>query len=69
MKIFSICPLCFCNTATKLWEASSYEQASHFLSPLVNKDKYEKLKEHIKYLQKASFVSVNINQTILDHLR
>ncbi len=59
MKIFSTCPLCFCNTATKLWEASSSEQASHFLSPLVNKDKYQELKEHIQYLQKTSLVSVN----------
>ena len=59
MKSSFNCPLCFCETSTQLWKVSSYEQASHFLSPLVNKDKYEKLKEHIKYLQKASFVSVN----------
>ena len=59
MKIFSYCPLCFCDTATKLWEASCSEQASHFLSPLVNRDKYEKLKDHIVCLQKSSLVSLN----------
>ncbi len=59
MKIISNCPLCFCDNATQLWQASSAEQASHFLSPLVNQDKYQKLKEHIQYLQKSSFVSVN----------
>ena len=58
-KIFSTCPLCSCDTATQLWEASCSEQASHFLSPLVNRDKYEKLKDHIQYLQKSSFVSLN----------
>ena len=58
-KIFSTCPLCSCNTATQLWAASCSEQASHFLSPLVNREKYEKLKDHIKYLQKSSFVSLN----------
>ena len=59
MKNFSTCPLCFCDNATKLWEASSSEQASHFLSPIVNKEKYKKLKEHIEYLQKSSFISIN----------
>ncbi len=59
MKISSTCPLCFCDTATQLWKASCSEQASHFLSPLVNKDKFKKLKEHIQYLQKSSFVSIN----------
>ena len=39
-------------------EASCSEQASHFLSPLVNR-KVQKLKDHIKYLQKSSFVSLN----------
>ena len=58
-KIFSTCPLCACDTATQLWEVSCSEQASHFLSPLVNRDKYEQLKKHIKYLQKSSFVSLN----------
>ena len=58
-KIFSTCPLCSCDNATKLWEASCSEQASHFLSPLVNRDKYEKLKDHIKFLQKSSFVSLH----------
>ena len=58
-KIFSNCPLCFSSNTTKLWEASSSEQASHFLSPLVNRDKYKKLKEHIEYLQKSPFVSLN----------
>ena len=58
-KIFSTCPLCSCNTATQIWEASSSEQASHFLRPLVNRDKYEKLKAHIQFLQKSSFVSLN----------
>ena len=38
MKNFSTCPLCFCDNATQLWEASSLEQASHFLSPLVNQE-------------------------------
>ena len=59
MKIVSTCPLCFCKTATKIWEASCSEQALHFLSPLVNREKYEKLKEHISYLQKSSFISLN----------
>ena len=59
MKSSANCPLCFCNTAIQLWKVSSSEQASHFLSPLVSKDKYEKLKEHLQYLQKTSFVSVN----------
>ena len=59
MKIFSICPLCSCDNATQIWKASCSEQASHFLSPLVNRDKYEKLKEHIYNLQKSSFVSLN----------
>ena len=59
MKVFSTCPLCFCYTATKLWEASSSQQASHFLSPLVNKKKYENLKAHIEYLQQTSHISVN----------
>ena len=59
MKNFSTCPLCFCNTTTQLWKASCTEQASHFLSPLVNKNKYQILKDHIKYLQKSSFVSIN----------
>ncbi len=58
-KIFSTCPLCSNTTATQLWKASCSEQASHFLSPLVNRDKYEKLKDHIQYLQKSSFVSLN----------
>ena len=58
-KIFSTCPLCSCNTATKLWEVSCSEQASHFLSPLVNRHKYENLKDHIRHLQKSSFVSLN----------
>ena len=58
-KIFSTCPLCSCDSATKLWEASCSEQASHFLSPLVDRDKYEMLKDHIQYLQKSSFVSLN----------
>ena len=58
-KIFSNCPLCACDTATILWKASCSQQASHFLSPLVNKNKHLKLKEHIKYLQKSSFVSLN----------
>ena len=58
-KIYSTCPLCFSSTVTKLWEASCSEQASHFLSPLVNRDKYKKLKEHIEYLQKSPFVSLN----------
>ncbi len=58
-KIFSTCPLCSCDIATQLWKASCSEQASHFLSPLVNRDKYEKLKDHIQYLQKTSFVSLN----------
>ena len=57
-KIFSTCPICSCDTATKLWEVSCSEQASHFLSPLVNRDKYEKLKEHICFLQKSSFISL-----------
>ena len=59
MKNSSNCPLCFCNKTTEIWKASCSEQASHFLSPLVNRDKYEKLKEHILFLQKSSFVSLN----------
>lgn len=59
MKILSTCPLCFCNNATQIWKASVSEQASHFLSPLVNRDKYEKLKDHICSLQNSSFVSLN----------
>ena len=58
-KILSTCPLCSCNTATQLWQTSCSEQASHFLSPLANRDKHEKLKNHIKYLQKSSFISLN----------
>ncbi len=58
-KIFSVCPLCSCKTATQVWEVSYSEQASHFLSPLVNRDKYEKLREHIQCLQKSSSVSLN----------
>ncbi len=59
MRSFSTCPLCFCNTATQIWKASCSEQASHFLNPLVNRDKYEKLKEHIYSLQKSSNVYIN----------
>ena len=58
-KLFSTCPLCSCNSATQLWKTSCSEQASHFLSPLVNRDKYEKLKDHIQNLQNSSFVSLN----------
>ncbi len=59
MKNFPTCPLCSCDTATQIWKASCSEQASHFLSPLVNRDKYEELKEHICCLQKSSFISLN----------
>ena len=59
MRILSTCPLCFCNNSTQIWKASCSEQASHFLSPLLNKDKYKKLKEHIFHLQKSSYVSIN----------
>ncbi len=58
MRILSTCPVCFCNKSTQIWKASFSEQASHFLSPLVNKDKYKKLKKHINYLQKSSYVSI-----------
>ena len=58
-KIISTCPLCSSDNATQLWKASCSEQASHFLSPLVDRTKYEKLKDHIQYLQKSSFISIN----------
>ncbi len=59
MKNLSTCPLCFCEKGTQIWKASASEQASHFLSPLVNRDRFEKLKEHIFNLQKSSFVYLN----------
>ena len=54
----STCPICSSNNSTKLWTASSSEQASHFLSPLQDRKKYEILKEHITFLQKSPYISI-----------
>ena len=54
----SFCPICSSNNTEKLWSASCSEQASHFLSPLQDRKKYEILKEHITYLQKSPYISI-----------
>ena len=54
----SSCPICSSNNSEKLWTASCSEQASHFLSPLQDRKKYEKLKEHITFLQKSPNISI-----------
>jgi len=54
----SSCPICSSNNSEKLWSASCSEQASHFLSPLQDRKKYEILKEHITYLQKSTYISI-----------
>ena len=52
----SNCPICDSFKSQKIWEASCSEQACHFISPLEDRRKYEKLKEHIRNLQKKQFV-------------
>ena len=54
----SFCPICHSNKSKKILDITCSEQAAHFLSPLEDKRKYIILKEHIKYLQKSSFVSL-----------
>ena len=58
MDSFSSCPICSSNNSEKLWSASCSEQASHFLSPLQDRKKYEILKEHITNLQKSPYISL-----------
>ena len=58
MDSYSFCPICASNNSKKLWSASCSEQASHFLSPLQDRKKYEILKEHITYLQKSPYISI-----------
>ena len=58
MKSISCCPICSSNNSRILWTASCSEQASHFLSPLEDRRKYQILKEHIKYLQKTPYINL-----------
>ena len=58
MDSYSFCPICSSNNSKKLWSASCSDQASHFLSPLKDRKKYEILKEHITYLQKSPYISI-----------
>jgi len=58
MDSYSSCPICTSNNSVKLWSASCSEQASHFLSPLQDRKRYEILKEHITYLQKSPYISI-----------
>lgn len=51
MECYSLCPICSSKNSKKLLSASCSEQASHFLSPLQDRNKYEILKEYITYME------------------
>ena len=58
MESNSTCPICSSEKSKKIWSATCSQQASHFLSPLEDKRKYEILKNHIKNLQKSPIISI-----------
>lgn len=58
-KVNSNCPICNSREATQMWAASCEQQASHFLSPLKDSDKYQELKNYIKFLQGTPYISIN----------